>query len=239
MADLPLLDDSHIDRVLCIVAHPDDMEYGASAAVAKWTGQGKTVAYLLLTRGEAGIRSMPPDQVAPLRAEEQARACSIVGVDDLEILEFPDGMLEVSQELRRAIAKKLREFRPDAVMVTNWNLETAWGLNHVDHRAAGIATVDAIRDADNPWLFTDLADSGLEAWKASQLLVTGPDSPTDAIELSAEDVAKGVESLEAHTVYLEALGDHPEPKDMITDICANTGAQAGVEYALPVRVYEM
>ena len=238
MTDLPLFDDVDLSRILCIVAHPDDMEYGASAAVAKWTGQGKTVSYLLLTHGEAGIRNLPPVEVGPLRAEEQANACRIVGVDDLEILDFPDGLLEPDQALRHAIAKRIREFRPDAVMISDWRLEARWGLNHVDHRAAGEATIDAIRDADNPWLFTDLADSGLAAWKANRLLVTGS-APTNAIELSAEDVAKGVASLEAHKVYLEALGDHPDPNEMITDICKSAGEEAGVEYALPVQVIDM
>lgn len=238
MTYLPLFDDAGLSRILCIVAHPDDMEYGASAAVAKWTGQGKTVGYLLLTHGEAGIRTLPPVEVGPLRAEEQVNACRIVGVDDLEILSFPDGLLEPDHEVRHAIAKKIREFRPDAVIISDWRLEVPWGLNHVDHRAAGIATIDAIRDADNPWLFTDLASSGLAAWKTDRLLVTGSE-PTNAVELSAEDVAKGVASLEAHTVYLEALSDHPDPEEMITDICTGTGQAAGVEYALPLRVIDM
>ncbi|GAA0035005.1 PIG-L deacetylase family protein [Brevibacterium metallidurans] len=238
MADLPLFDDSDLSRILCIVAHPDDMEYGASAAVAKWTGEGKTVAYLLLTHGEAGIRNLPPVEVGPLRAEEQASACRIVGVSDLEILDFPDGLLEPDQAVRHAIAKRIREFRPDAVMMTNWRLEVPWGLNHVDHRAAGVAAIDAIRDADNPWLFTDLGNAGLAAWKAEKLLVTGA-QPTNAIELSADDVAKGVESLKAHTVYLEALPDHPDPNEMITDICSTTGKEAGVAYALPIEVIDM
>lgn len=126
MTELPLFDDNDVTRLLCIVAHPDDMEYGASAAVAKWTAQGKEVAYLLLTRGEAGIRDMHPDEVAALREGEQREACTIVGVDDLEILDFPDGLLEPDLQLRRAIAKKIRQFRPDAVMVTNWDLKTPW-----------------------------------------------------------------------------------------------------------------
>ena len=71
MTEIPLFDDSEIDRVLCVVAHPDDMEYGGSAAVSKWTDEGKEVAYLLLTRGEAGIRDLSPEEVAPLRAEER------------------------------------------------------------------------------------------------------------------------------------------------------------------------
>ena len=82
-----------MQRVLCIVAHPDDMEYGASAAVAAWTAAGIEVSYLLLTRGEAGMAE-DPEIVAPLREREQRRACEIVGVSDLRYLDHPDGMLE-------------------------------------------------------------------------------------------------------------------------------------------------
>ncbi|WP_209373566.1 PIG-L deacetylase family protein [Brevibacterium renqingii] len=238
MTELPLFDDTDVDRVLCVVAHPDDMEYGGSAAVAKWTDEGKKVSYLLLTRGEAGIRDMSPEQVAPLRAAEQRRACTIVGVDDLEILDFPDGLVEPSHELRRAIARKIREFRPDTVMVTNFELKARWGLNHVDHRNAGIATADAIRDADNPWIFTELNDEGLEAWKAARLMINGAE-PTHAVALTAEHVDRGVRSLEAHQIYLQALSDHPAPKDMIPSITTSGGELAGVDYALPVGVIDM
>ena len=238
MTEIPLFDDSEIDRVLCVVAHPDDMEYGGSAAVSKWTDEGKEVAYLLLTRGEAGIRDLSPEEVAPLRAEEQRRACNIVGVDDLEILDFPDGLLEPNHELRRAIARKIREFRPNAVVVTTFDLQVQWGLNHVDHRHAGVATVDAIRDADNPWVFTDLKDEGLEAWKADRLLINGA-KPTHAVALTAEHVDRGVRSLEAHKVYLDALNDHPAPKDMIPGIATNGGELAGIDYALPITVVDM
>ena len=238
MTEIPLFDDSGIDRVLCVVAHPDDMEYGGSAAVSKWTDEGKEVAYLLLTRGEAGIRDMSPEEVAPLRAEEQRRACNIVGVDDLEILDFPDGLLEPTHELRRAIARKIREFRPKAIVVTTIDLKVQWGLNHVDHRNAGIATVDAIRDADNPWVFTDLKDEGLEAWKADRLLINGA-QPTHAVALTAAHVDRGVRSLEAHKVYLDALSDHPAPKDMIPGITTGGGELAGVDYALPITVVDM
>lgn len=238
MTEIPIFDDSNINRVLCVVAHPDDMEYGGSAAVSKWIDEGKEVAYLLLTRGEAGIRDMSPEEVAPLRAEEQRRACNIVGVDDLEILEFPDGLLEPTHELRRAIARKIREFRPNAVVVTTFDLQVQWGLNHVDHRHAGIATVDAIRDADNPWVFTDLEDEGLEAWKADRLLINGA-QPTHAVALTAAHVDRGVRSLEAHKVYLDALSDHPAPKDVIPSIATSGGELAGVDYALPITVVGM
>ncbi|MDN6529890.1 MAG: PIG-L family deacetylase [Brevibacterium sp.] len=238
MTELPIFNDDDVSRLLCIVAHPDDMEYGASAAVAKWTDQGKAVSYLLLTRGEAGIREMNPEKVVLLREGEQRRACTIVGVEDLEILDFPDGLLEPSHELRHAIAKKIRQFQPDAVMVTNWELKIAWGLNHVDHRAAGIATIDAIRDADNPWVFTDLKDDGLEAWKAEKLLVNGADA-THAVVLEDEHVDRAVRSLDAHRVYLEALPDHPVPSDMIPGITSEAGTRAGVKHARPGEVLDI
>ena len=78
-----------------MVAHPDDLEYGAAAAVARWTRQGKHVAYLLATRGEAGIQGMAPGVVGPLRVEEERRSAAVVGVHDVHFLDHPDGLLEI------------------------------------------------------------------------------------------------------------------------------------------------
>lgn len=239
MESLELFDPSELQRVLCVVAHPDDMEYGGSAAAAEWTARGIEVSYLLLTAGEAGIRNLPPAEVGPLRADEQRAACDIVGVDQLTILDLPDGLVEPSIETRRQIAREIRRTQPDAIITMSWNLEAGWGLNHVDHRATGIAVVDAIRDADNPWLFREqLTDEGLTAWKTSWLLAMmhGPDH---AIQVSEESAEKAVRSLEAHHVYLEALPDHQAPRDLITGVLTGGGAAAGVPLALPVRAYRM
>ena len=86
MSDLEIVPEDW-DRALAVVAHPDDMEYGASSAVAKWTAQGKQIGYVLATRGEAGISSMKPEEVSRLRSEEQRLACEVVGVDDLVFLD--------------------------------------------------------------------------------------------------------------------------------------------------------
>lgn len=223
--------------MLCVVAHPDDMEYGASAAVAQWTAQGVEVSYLLLTAGEAGIRNIDPATTAALRAKEQKEACAIVGVDDLSILDLPDGLLEPSLATRATIAKEIRRVKPQAVMVTNWDLEVPWGINHVDHRAAGLATVDAIRDADSPWIFPEQLNDEVQTWSTTWLLVTGAE-PTHVIELGKEAVEKGIASLEAHKVYLEALPDHP-PARQIVEGAAGAGQQAGVEYGLGIRVIPM
>src|SRR6201995_5696040 len=108
-ADLvPPFADDDFRRVLCVVAHPDDVEYGISSAVAAWTARGVEVAYLLLTRGEAGMDSSSPEQTAQLRTEEKITASRAVGVTDVEFLSYPDGVLEYSVAMRRDIARVIR-----------------------------------------------------------------------------------------------------------------------------------
>src|SRR5690554_249490 len=100
---LPHFPDDDLERVLCVVAHPDDIEYGTSAAVARWTARGVDVRYLLLTRGEAGISTMAPDETAKLRMREQRAAGDAVGVSQIEFLTYPDGVLVYSLDMRRDI----------------------------------------------------------------------------------------------------------------------------------------
>src|SRR5690625_4973777 len=205
---LPALAEDDVQRGLCIVAHPDDMEYGASAAVAAWTGAGVEVSYLLLTRGEAGMAE-PPEEVASLRAREQQRACDIVGVSQLRLLDHPDGMLTSSLELRRDIARVVRQVRPDLVVTANFDVEAYGGLNQADHRVAGLAAVDGSRDAANPWVHRELCEvEGLEPWKARALLIAGHPEPTHAKTVGAEHTQAAVDSLTAHEAYLRHIGDH-------------------------------
>ena len=79
--------DESFDTVLCIAAHPDDLEYGTAAAVDRWVKQGKTVTYLLATRGEAGIDTMDPAQAGPAREQEERDGALVVGVEVVEFLE--------------------------------------------------------------------------------------------------------------------------------------------------------
>lgn len=238
MTELPLFDDSEVRNVLCVVAHPDDMEYGGSAAVARWIGNGATVTYLLLTRGEAGMREMEPAEVAALRQNEQQQACDTVGVQKLLFLDEPDGMMEHSLSLRKKIARVIRQVKPDTLMVTNWSEMVPWGLNQADHRVAGLATVDAARDADNPWVHRELeTEEILPAWGASRLVIHGSAEPDHAIELNAENVERAVASLHCHEAYLAALPGHPDPREMITGLTRAGGEAADVEFALPVKIY--
>ena len=98
-------------RALAVVAHPDDLEYGGAAAIARWTRAGCRVAYVLVTKGEAGIDSMEPEEAARVRMAEQRDSAAVVGVDEVEFLDHPDGMLVYGLALRRDIAAAIRRHR--------------------------------------------------------------------------------------------------------------------------------
>ncbi len=236
---IPALPDATWSRVLCVVAHPDDMEYGTSAAVATWAARGVEVTYLLLTSGEAGMQR-PPEEVGPLRAAEQGEACASVGVRDLRILDHPDGMLMPTLDLRRDIARVIRQVRPDAVVTANFDIEAYGQLNQADHRAAGLATIDAVRDADNTWVFRELADDeGLAKWHTSWVLLAGHPDPTHAVPVDDRAVAASVASLEQHRAYLADLPGHPKPAEFIPQILASGGAAAGVDHAVLFRAFDL
>jgi len=225
-------------RVLCVVAHPDDVEYGTSSAVARWTSDGIEVAYLLLTRGEAGMDALEPDRAAELRRGEQEAAAQVVGVSDLQILDHPDGVLEYSLALRRDIAMAIRRFRPDAVLVGSWEVEFVAGLNQADHRVAGLAALDAVRDAGNRWVFPELLGEGLEPWSPRWLLVSGDESPTHGVDVTGEPLERGIASLEAHGQYLAGIAGHPPPRQMISGITAMNGRRMGVDHAVLFRAFD-
>jgi LmbE family N-acetylglucosaminyl deacetylase len=224
--------------VLCVVAHPDDVEYGISSAVAAWTAGGVDVSYLLLTRGEAGMDGSQPEQTAKLRTEEQITASHAVGVSEVEFLDHPDGMLEYGLGLRRDIARAIRRRKPDALVVGSWEVEFFAGLNQADHRVAGLCAVDALRDAGNRWVFRDLLDEGLEPHSVRWLLVGGHPQPTHGVDITGEPLQRGIASLEAHAQYLAGIPGHPAPRMMITGISAMQGKAMGVPNAVLFKAWD-
>lgn len=216
---------------LAVVAHPDDMEYGASSAVARWTGQGKRVTYLLVTRGEAGIDSMVPADVIPVRAAEQRASCAAVGVDTLEFLDHPDGLVEENQELRRELAAAIRCRRPD--IVVGINHRDSWGgpsWNHADHRAVGRALLDAARDAGNRWLFADAGERHQVRFVA---FGSSPES-THFVDVT-DTIDAGVASLACHELYLNAIGGQ-DPDAFLRGAARSIGEQCGVAYATAFEI---
>lgn len=222
-----------------MVAHPDDLEYGTSAAIAKWTDQGIEVAYLLLTKGEAGMPN-PPHETAAIRRGEQEAACATVGVTDLTMLDHPDGMLVYSLDLRRDIALQIRRFRPDVVLTTAFDVEVSWGLNQADHRAAGLATIDAVRDAGNPWVFAEQVSDGILLPHSPRwLLIASANKPTHGIAVTGEHLNRGIASLKAHEQYLAALPWHPNPEEFMPPFFQEQGASIGAEYGIVFQAFDL
>jgi LmbE family N-acetylglucosaminyl deacetylase len=235
----------HVDEswssALAIVAHPDDLEYGTAAAIARWTSQGKRVGYCLATSGEAGIDGMPPEEAGPLREEEERASAQIVGVDVVEFLGHPDGTVEYGLPLRRDIARVIRKHRPDVVITGNYH-ET-WGSgtrNQADHIALGRAVLDGVRDASNRWVFRELLGEGLEPWKASTVLVSGVPDATHGVDVT-ETFEQGVASLAAHAAYLQGLGDGPmsDPREFLEAFARQTGTRLGVRFAVGFEVLSL
>jgi LmbE family N-acetylglucosaminyl deacetylase len=235
---IPPFPDDAFRRVLCVVPHPDDLEYGTSCAVAVWTSRGIDVAYLLLTHGEAGMDSSPPERTAELREREQRAASLEVGVPQVDFLHHPDGVLEYGLPLRRDIARAVRSYRPDAVVTGSWEVEAPFGLDQADHRAGALATLDAIRDAGNRWVFPELLDEGLGPWSVRWLLSGTHPTPTHGVDVTGDPLERGIASLEAHAQYLAGIPGHPEPRSMITAITAMHGRAMGVPYAVLFRAWD-
>ncbi|MCH7790160.1 MAG: PIG-L family deacetylase [Acidobacteria bacterium] len=224
-------------RALAIVAHPDDMEYGAASAVARWTQQDKDISYLLVTRGEAGISSMPPEVVGPEREAEQRLSCAAVGVEMVEFLDHADGLVIGDIALRRDLAGAIRRHRPEVVLSINFR--ESWGgpsWNHVDHRVVGVAVLDAVRDAANPWVFTDLPG---DAWDGVRFVAfSGSPQATHAVDVT-KTMDAGVESLRCHSTYLANLGDDmANPGEFLRKAAATCGERIGVEYAASFEIIQ-
>jgi LmbE family N-acetylglucosaminyl deacetylase len=224
-------------RAVAVVAHPDDLEYGVSAAVARWTGQGKKITYLLATKGEAGIAGQPPDRVGPLRANEEIRSAEVVGVTEVVFLDHPDGLVEYGVPLRRDLAAAFRRLQPEVVITTSFDL--TWGedgpVNHSDHRAVGLAVLDACRDAANEWVFPE---AGPRCGSIRDAYVAATGSPTHFADVT-DTIGAGVASLREHRAYLEGLGGDFDPDEFLRNMAGYIGLGAGVEYAVGFRRYPM
>jgi len=225
-----VLSDSEVQRILVIAAHPDDVDFSAAGTIAGWTGAGIEVVYCIVTDGDAGGHddAVPRAEIAPLRRKEQTAAAACVGVSDLRFLGYPDGQVEATLELRRDLARMIREVRPDRVVCPSPERNYArLGVSHPDHRAVGSAALDAVYpDARNPYAFGELrAEEGLEAWTVREVWLPGGPVPNRWVDVTGTFDRK-IAALRAH----ESQTGH---MDELAEFLRGRLAQAAAEGGLP------
>lgn len=227
-------------RAMVIVAHPDDADFGPAGTLAAWIDAG-TVAHLVCcTSGDAGADDPETDPLALARTREaeQRKAAGIVGYEAVTFLHRPDGALENDLALREQLVTLIRTFRPDAVVTADPTvLFTATGhVQHTDHRAAGMAAVDAVYPAArNPMAFPHLARAGLAAHTVKWLYLTWSERPNAWVDTSAT-LERKIAALRAHASQLR------QPEEIETRIrtwAGVEGSKVGTAAAESFRVIDV
>jgi LmbE family N-acetylglucosaminyl deacetylase len=163
-------------NILVVVAHPDDCDFGCAGSTARWTSEGRTVSYCIVTDGDAGgsDRSISRPEMARIRRREQTAAAEEVGVSDIAFLGYPDGQVQHTIDLRRDISRVIRQRKPDRVVLQSpeRNYQRIFA-SHPDHIAAGEAGLSAVYpDARNPFAHMDLLEKeGLEPHSVPEVYI--------------------------------------------------------------------
>jgi LmbE family N-acetylglucosaminyl deacetylase len=199
---MPPLDDSEIERVLVVTAHPDDLDFGAAGTIAQWTAKGIEVSYCICTNGDQGGEDpdVPREDMPKIRQKEQRNAGKILGITNIEFLNHRDGWLVPTIDLRKQIVREIRKSKPQRMLIQsperNWDRLFS---SHPDHMAAGEAAIQAVYpDARNPFAFEDLLkDEGLEPWHVREVWVMSHHTPDHFIDVT-DTFDKKIAALNAH-----------------------------------------
>ena len=214
-------------RALVVGAHPDDIDFGAAGTVAKLTDAGVSVAYCLVTNGDAGgfDPDIPRSEIPRIRREEQTNAAAHCGVTELHFLGYPDGRVEVTLELRRDLSRVIRIVRPELVICQSpmRYLDRIYA-SHPDHLAAGEATLCAVYpDARNPFAYPELVAEGLDAWTVNEVWLSAHEHPDHVIDVT-DAVDRKLAALHEH------VSQHQDPVAMdarVRDWMRMTAERAG------------
>jgi LmbE family N-acetylglucosaminyl deacetylase len=228
------------ERALVIVAHPDDADFGAAATLASWISAGTVARLVCCTSGDQGGEDpqVDPLELARLRETEQRAAAKIVGYEEVTFLHRPDGALANDLALREQLVQLIREFRPDAVLTMDPTILFHRGgyIQHTDHRAAGIAAIDAVYPAArNPMAFQHLARSGLAAHVVPRLYLFFTDEPDAWVDVS-ETIDSKVAALRAHASQIQ---DPDDLEARVREWAAEGGGEIGVAAAEGFRLIEI
>ncbi|MGL5811044.1 MAG: PIG-L deacetylase family protein [Nocardioides sp.] len=194
-------DDSEIERVLVVMAHPDDCDFACAGTLAGWTKAGIEVTLLCLTRGEQGARPEADIGAIPaLREREQRAASAELGVVDVRFADgFRDGSLTPGDALVREIVKVIRDVRPQRVVAQSpeRNYDRIFG-SHPDHLASGEACVRAVYPAaENHFAWPELIEEGYDVWPVGEVWLTSHPAPDHGVDIT-ETFGSKVAALRRH-----------------------------------------
>jgi LmbE family N-acetylglucosaminyl deacetylase len=226
---MALLADADVERVLVVVAHPDDIDFGVAGSVAVWTDEGIEVHYCLVTSGDAGGHdpSVSRSEMVEIRQREQTQAAKVVGVTDLHWLGFPDGRVEPSLDLRAAITRVIRDVRPQRVvaMSPERNYDRVYA-SHPDHLATGEATMAAVYpDSRNPFAFPELLENGHEPWSVDEVYMVIHPEPNRFVDVT-DVLDRKLEALKSH------VSQHQQP-EMLDQLIGDWGRMIAATGGLP------
>ncbi len=233
-ADQELTDEQK--RVLLVAAHPDDAEFSSGGTVARWVRAGIEVIYVIATSGDKGTpdREMTGERLSNMREDEQRAAAARLGVKEVIFLRFPDGEMTPNLELREAVTRMIRLYKPYTVMTHDpltlfYNNEF---INHPDHRAIGQATIDAIYPtARDPLQFNEQIKEGLEPHKVKEIFIFGTEQPNVLVDIS-ETIEDKIEALKLHVTQ---VGPSEELAQRIRMRSAQVAEPHGLAYAEAFR----
>ncbi len=218
--------------IMVIMAHPDDAEFTLAGTIARWTGEGRTVTYVLCTSGDKGTSdpAIAPARLAITRQEEQRAACAVLGVKEVVFLGYPDGLLKADMILKRDIARQIRRIKPDAVVCQDptrrWHGN--WYLNHPDHRAAGDAALDAVYPLARDYhTLPELAQEGFMPHKVRHVYISPDPHEIDVWFDITGTIDKKIEALKCHKSQVN--GD--EVKKFVLPWAERTAGDHGMKYA--------
>jgi LmbE family N-acetylglucosaminyl deacetylase len=239
-AERPALHTDRPARLMVIVAHPDDADFGPAATIAAWIKAGSVAQLVCCTSGDAGSEDpdMDPLELARVRESEQRAAAKIVGYEDVTFLHRPDGALENDLALREQLVRLIRSFRPDAVLTMDPTVlfHSSGYIQHTDHRAAGMSAIDAVYPAArNPMAFPNLAREGLAALTVNRLYLFWSDQPNASVDVS-ETLDVKLAALRAHASQLR---EPEELESRIREWAASTGEEVGVPAAESFRIFDI
>jgi LmbE family N-acetylglucosaminyl deacetylase len=231
---LPPLEAGGPKTLMCIMAHPDDIDFGCAGSVAKWCDQGWTVYYVLATSGDKGThdKAMTRQELAAIREEEQREAARVLGVKECIFLGYPDGWVQPTTELRGQIVRLFRQYKPDVALT--WDGFRS-EFNHVDHRNIGIAVRDALFPAVRDHLYyAEHLEEGLDEHRVNELLLSGSDKPNYFVDISAF-LEKKVDAMLAHRSQVSTQ-DRDEMRKNLSRRGGKRGRGGTVESFRRVRI---